>query len=202
MKRMPLTYVSSMTYDLIHKIMYPDALPVNRSLEEIERLLNSGHTIEWRNGTNRTVLTNSNFETLVKPLYKMYEIQDNKEAAMNRANTDTVIESIVSGEPTVVSVVPTGENTLINSIGSTPEPPTALFTAQNDLQFVVAPSTNKEDVAAEIKEDVIEEVVPQKDSDASASTTDATAEVSDNVSTDETTPIKENVTTTTSKKRK
>ena len=147
MKRLPLTYVSSLTYDLVHHKMYPDALPVERSLEEIERLLTSGHTIEWRNGTNRTVLTTNTFETLVKPLYKMYEMQDSLEDAKNNADT-VVVSSIVSGEPNIISVVPTGENTLIT--GNTPAPATVLFTPQDLTHTIVTTEITPEVTAPEV----------------------------------------------------
>lgn len=154
MKRLPMTYVSSLTYDLVHHKMYPDALPVERSLEEIERLLNSGHTIEWRNGTNRTVLTTNTFETLVKPLYKMYEMQDSLEDAKNNIDT-VVVSNIISGDPVVVSVVPTGENTLIT--GSTPAPATVLFTPQ-DLTHTIVTTEITPEVTLEVVPEVTEEV--------------------------------------------
>ena len=197
MKRLPLTYVSSLTYDLVHHKMYPDVLPVERSLEEIERLLTSGHTIEWRNGTNRTVLTNNTFETLVKPLYKMYEMQDNLEDAKNNADT-VVVSSIVSGEPNIISVVPTGENTLITG-NTTPVPATVLFTPQDLPHTIVTteitPEVTAPEVTEEVKEEIIEEVKGQTDEEIITE-----PETKEEISTEETkedVPVAEETTTTT-----
>ena len=225
MKRVPLTYVSSLTYDLVHHKMYPDALPVERSLEEIERLLTSGHTIEWRNGTNRTVLTTNTFETLVKPLYKMYEMQDSLEDAKNNADT-VVVSSIVSGEPNIISVVPTGENTLIT--GNTPAPATVLFTPQDLTHTIVTteitpevtapeiivPEVTEEVKAEEVKEEIVtapEIIVPEVTEEVKAEevkeeivTDPETKEETSTEETKEDVPVTETTTTTTvsTKKRR
>ena len=225
MKRLPLTYVSSLTYDLVHHKMYPDALPVERSLEEIERLLTSGHTIEWRNGTNRTVLTTNTFETLVKPLYKMYDMQDILEDAKNNADT-VVVSSIVSGEPNIISVVPTGENTLIT--GNTPAPATVLFTPQDLTHTIVTteitpevtapeiivPEVTEEVKAEEVKEEIVtdpEIIVPEVTEEVKAEevkeeivTDPETKEETSTEETKEDVPVTETTTTTTvsTKKRR
>ena len=225
MKRLPLTYVSSLTYDLVHHKMYPDALPVERSLEEIERLLTSGHTIEWRNGTNRTVLTTNTFDTLVKPLYKMYEMQDSLEDAKNNADT-VVVSSIVSGEPNIISVVPTGENTLIT--GNTPAPATVLFTPQDLTHTIVTteitpevtapeiivPEVTEEVKAEEVKEEIVtdpEIIVPEVTEEVKAEevkeeivTDPETKEETSTEETKEDVPVTETTTTTTvsTKKRR
>ena len=225
MKRLPLTYVSSLTYDLVHHKMYPDALPVERSLEEIERLLTSGHTIEWRNGTNRTVLTTNTFDTLVKPLYKMYEMQDILEDAKNNADT-VVVSSIVSGEPNIISVVPTGENTLIT--GNTPAPATVLFTPQDLTHTIVTteitpevtapeiivPEVTEEVKAEEVKEEIVtdpEIIVPEVTEEVKAEevkeeivTDPETKEETSTEETKEDVPVTETTTTTTvsTKKRR
>ena len=208
MKRLPLTYVSSLTYDLVHHKMYPDTLPVERSLEEIERLLNSGHTIEWRNGTNRTVLTTNTFETLVKPLYKMYEMQDSLEDAKN--NTDTVVVgNIISGDPVVVSVVPTGENTLIT--GSTPVPATVLFTPQDLSHTIVTTEITPEVTVPEVTEEVktgevVEEVVTKEEVTEETSTEETKEDVpvadKETTSTTTTTPEPTTTNNTSTKKRR
>ena len=225
MRRLPLTYVSSLTYDLVHHKMYPDALPVERSLEEIERLLTSGHTIEWRNGTNRTVLTTNTFDTLVKPLYKMYEMQDSLEDAKNNADT-VVVSSIVSGEPNIISVVPTGENTLIT--GNTPAPATVLFTPQDLTHTIVTteitpevtapeiivPEVSEEVKAEEVKEEIVtapEIIVPEVTEEVKAEevkeeivTDPETKEETSTEETKEDVPVTETTTTTTvsTKKRR
>ena len=211
MKRLPLTYVSSLTYDLVHHKMYPDALPVERSLEEIERLLTSGHTIEWRNGTNRTVLTTNTFDTLVKPLYKMYEMQDSLEDAKNNADT-VVVSSIVSGEPNIISVVPTGENTLIT--GNTPAPATVLFTPQDLTHTIVTTEITPEVTAPEVTAPEVtapEIIVPEVTEEVKAEevkeeivTAPETKEETSTEETKEDVPVTETTTTTTvsTKKRR
>ena len=211
MKRLPLTYVSSLTYDLVHHKMYPDALPVERSLEEIERLLTSGHTIEWRNGTNRTVLTTNTFDTLVKPLYKMYEMQDSLEDAKNNADT-VVVSSIVSGEPNIISVVPTGENTLIT--GNTPAPATVLFTPQDLTHTIVTTEITPEVTAPEVTAPEVtapEIIVPEVTEEVKAEevkeeivTDPETKEETSTEETKEDVPVTETTTTTTvsTKKRR
>ncbi len=206
MKRLPLTYVSSLTYDLVHHKMYPDALPVERSLEEIERLLTSGHTIEWRNGTNRTVLTTNTFDTLVKPLYKMYEMQDSLEDAKNNADT-VVVSSIVSGEPNIISVVPTGENTLIT--GNTPAPATVLFTPQDLTHTIVTTEITPEVTAPEVTapEIIVPEVTEEVKAEEVKEEIVTDPETKEETSTEETkedVPVTETTTTTTvsTKKRR
>ena len=201
MKRLPLTYVSSLTYDLVHHKMYPDALPVERSLEEIERLLTSGHTIEWRNGTNRTVLTTNTFETLVKPLYKMYDMQDILEDAKNNADT-VVVSSIVSGEPNIISVVPTGENTLIT--GNTPAPATVLFTPQDLTHTIVTTEITPEVTAPEIIVPEVTEEVKAEEVKEEIVTDPETKEETSTEETKEDVPVTETTTTTTvsTKKRR
>lgn len=65
-----VTYVSSYTYDELLGIMYPDEVAKERALEEVERLIVQGHTIEHRFGDNMaTVLDLEKFNTYVKPNY-------------------------------------------------------------------------------------------------------------------------------------
>ena len=70
-----VTYVSSYTYDELLGIMYPDDVAKERALEEVERLIVQGHTIEHRFGDNMaTVLDLEKFNTYVKPNYSDEEI--------------------------------------------------------------------------------------------------------------------------------
>ena len=64
------TYVSSSTYDTLLNIMYPDEHVVERSLQEVERLIIQGHTVEYRFGNNMsTVLDMDRFNEFVRPKY-------------------------------------------------------------------------------------------------------------------------------------
>lgn len=70
-----VTYVSSYTYDELLGIMYPDEVAKERALEEVERLIVQGHTIEHRFGDNMaTVLDLEKFNTYVKPNYSDEEV--------------------------------------------------------------------------------------------------------------------------------
>ena len=65
-----LTYVSSYTYDTLLNIMYPDEHAIERSLQEVERLIIQGHTVEYRFGNNMsTVLDMDRFNEFVRPKY-------------------------------------------------------------------------------------------------------------------------------------
>lgn len=65
-----LTYVSSSTYDTLLNIMYPDEHAKERSLQEVERLIIQGHTVEYRFGNNMsTVLDIDRFNEFVRPKY-------------------------------------------------------------------------------------------------------------------------------------
>lgn len=67
-----LTYVTSRTYDTKEFVMYPDTVPVERDLKDVERLILEGHSIQWRKGTLIMDLTLSKFNSAVKPLFPDY----------------------------------------------------------------------------------------------------------------------------------
>lgn len=67
-----LTYVTSRTYDTKELVMYPDTVPVERDLKDVERLILEGHSIQWRKGTLIMDLTLSKFNSAVKPLFPDY----------------------------------------------------------------------------------------------------------------------------------
>ena len=65
-----LTYVSSNTYDTLLNIMYPDDHATYRSVQEVERLIIQGHTVEYRFGSNlSTVLDMDIFNEFIRPKY-------------------------------------------------------------------------------------------------------------------------------------
>ena len=65
-----LTYVSSNTYDTLLNIMYPDDHAIYRSVQEVERLIIQGHTVEYRFGSNlSTVLDMDRFNEFIRPKY-------------------------------------------------------------------------------------------------------------------------------------
>lgn len=64
------TYVSSFTYDTLLNIMYPDDHEKERPVQEVERLIVQGHTVEYRFGNNMsTVLDMDKFNEYVRPKY-------------------------------------------------------------------------------------------------------------------------------------
>lgn len=64
------TYVSSSTYDTLLNIMYPDMEAKDRTLQEVERLIIQGHTVEYRFGNNMsTTLTMEKFNEFIRPKY-------------------------------------------------------------------------------------------------------------------------------------
>lgn len=65
-----LTYVSSSTYDTLLNIMYPDDHAIERTLQEVERLIIQGHTVEYRFGSNMsTVLDMDKFNDFIRPKF-------------------------------------------------------------------------------------------------------------------------------------
>lgn len=67
------TYVSSQTYDTLLSMYYPDDTVKERTLEEVERLILQGHTVEYRFGDNMsTELDLEKFNTFVKPRFAEY----------------------------------------------------------------------------------------------------------------------------------
>ena len=65
-----VTYVSSNTYDKLLNIMYPDDHAKYRTLQEVERLITQGHTVEYRFGSNQsTVLDMDKFNQFIRPKF-------------------------------------------------------------------------------------------------------------------------------------
>ena len=68
-KRTMTTKVTSRTWDMQLKRMYPDRLPVVRHVEEILRLLEEHHKVQWRVGYRSMDLTIEKFWRLAKSLF-------------------------------------------------------------------------------------------------------------------------------------
>ena len=71
-----LTYVSSNTFDEVLMKMYPDGEAVERDIDEVERLIIQGHTVQYRFGNNSVDLTLDKLNTLVKPLFKDEPVEE------------------------------------------------------------------------------------------------------------------------------
>lgn len=97
-----LTYVTSRTYDTKELVMYPDTVPVERDLKDVERLILEGHSIQWRKGTLIMDLTLSKFNSAVKPLFPDYTGYDPTEGDKK----DYVSESQSETQKEEVKVTP------------------------------------------------------------------------------------------------
>ena len=85
------TFITSKTWDYKNKCMYPDKDVVDRELEDVERLIVEGHTIEWRSENLIMTLTMDKFNEIVKPLFPdYYSIADKIESP---------IENVITGRP-------------------------------------------------------------------------------------------------------
>lgn len=64
------TYVSSNTYDTLLNIMYPDDEAKDRTIQEVERLIVQGHTVEYRFGSNMSVVLDiDKFNEFIRPKF-------------------------------------------------------------------------------------------------------------------------------------
>ncbi len=113
-----LTYVSSHTYDELLGIMYPDETAKERTLEEIERLIVQGHSIEHRFGDNMTTLLDlDKFNTYVKPKYQEEKVIDTTindlQHQLNNLFPDTSLSPIVDETVVESQNDPVNESELI-----------------------------------------------------------------------------------------
>ena len=64
------TYVASNTYDTLLNIMYPDDEAKDRTVQEVERLIVQGHTVEYRFGSNMSVVLDiDKFNEFIRPKF-------------------------------------------------------------------------------------------------------------------------------------
>lgn len=61
--------VTSRTFDVEEKVMYPDRETKERTLDDVARLLTTGHTVEWRDGNRVIVLTVDKFNKILLPRF-------------------------------------------------------------------------------------------------------------------------------------
>lgn len=96
------TYVTSMTYDTLKDVMYPDLEEVERTVEEVERLILQGHTVEYRFGDNRSVILDiDKFNTFVKPHFpttdEILQRQAKEQEELKQSNPLLLNEGLVVG---------------------------------------------------------------------------------------------------------
>lgn len=83
------TFITSKTWDYKNKCMYPDKDIVERELEDVERLLVEGHTIEWRSNNLVMTLNMDKFNTIVKPLFPDFDSRPEKYELPKEDNNST-----------------------------------------------------------------------------------------------------------------
>ena len=105
------TYVSSYTYDTLLNIMYPDDHEKERSVQEVERLIVQGHTVEYRFGNNMsTILDMDKFNEYVRPKYTDEPVPSNIQEVIFQNELDNLItvapepERIVLDQNAIASV--------------------------------------------------------------------------------------------------
>lgn len=105
------TYVSSYTYDTLLNIMYPDDHEKERSVQEVERLIVQGHTVEYRFGNNMsTVLDMDKFNEYVRPKYTDEPVPSNIQEVIFQNELDNLTpvapepERIVLDQNAIASV--------------------------------------------------------------------------------------------------
>lgn len=107
-----LTYVSSYTYDTLLNIMYPDEHAIERSLQEVERLIIQGHTVEYRFGNNMsTVLDMDRFNEFVRP---KYADEDEPRVNVQENSFQKTLDELVPKAPEI-NIVPKVEDQQILS---------------------------------------------------------------------------------------
>ena len=152
-----LTYVSSNTYDTLLNIMYPDDHATYRSVQEVERLIIQGHTVEYRFGSNlSTVLDMDRFNEFIRPKYA-----DDDEP---RVNTQEVsfqksLEELVPKAPEINIVPKVGEEVQNETIDLQPFRPFIPETPKTGVEETKTnnniPEENKEK-SEEVKEESTE----------------------------------------------
>lgn len=145
------TYVSSYTYDTLLNIMYPDDHEKERSVQEVERLIVQGHTVEYRFGNNMsTVLDMDKFNEYVRPKYTDEPVPSNIQEVIFQNELDNLTP--VAPEPERIVL----DQNSIASVNLTPlqplEPKKAEeenFTEETEKEQPKATEENKEETTEE-----------------------------------------------------
>ena len=93
------TYVTSETWDNVTNTSYPDVAEVDRTIGEIDRLIEEGHTIKVILDNNPIEMNRLLFDTILMPLFPDYvkrvamtkeEFQEEAKANVNKLDNDKV----------------------------------------------------------------------------------------------------------------
>ena len=167
-----LTYVSSYTYDTLLNIMYPDEHAIERSLQEVERLIIQGHTVEYRFGNNMsTVLDMDRFNEFVRP---KYADEDEPRVNIQENSFQKTLDELVPKAPEI-NIVPKVEDqtVLSETINLQPFKPFIPESVDSDGDIVktnndIPEGTEVNDTKVEaVKENKEETVEEQKETEQS-----------------------------------
>lgn len=154
------TYVSSYTYDTLLNIMYPDDHEKERSVQEVERLIVQGHTVEYRFGNNMsTVLDMDKFNEYVRPKYTDDPVPSNIQEVMFQNELDNLTP--VAPEPERINLE---QNNSIASVNLTP------------LQPIEPKKVEIEEKAEEVKEEKVTEEGKEKNKESTEENKEETTE--------------------------
>ena len=147
------TYVSSYTYDTLLNIMYPDDHEKERSVQEVERLIVQGHTVEYRFGNNMsTILDMDKFNEYVRPKYTDEPIPSNIQEVIFQNELDNLTP--VAPEPERIVL----DQNAIDSVNLTPLQPLEPKKAEEvKIETKVTEEEVKEESIEENKEETTEE---------------------------------------------
>lgn len=140
------TYVSSYTYDTLLNIMYPDDHEKERSVQEVERLIVQGHTVEYRFGNNMsTVLDMDKFNEYVRPKYTDEPVPSNIQEVIFQNELDNLTP--VAPEPERIVL----DQNAIASVNLTPLQPLEPKKVEEEVNTENTESTeeNKEETTEE-----------------------------------------------------
>ena len=176
-----LTYVSSSTYDTLLNIMYPDDHAVERSLQEVERLIVQGHTVEYRFGSNMsTVLDIDRFNEFIRPKFA-----DENEPVVNvqENSFQTTLNELTPKAPEINIVPKVSEEAIPETINLQPFKPFNPESVDSDGDRVKTnngiPEENKVNdnkVEEEVKENKEETVEEQKETEQPVAEEESTEE--------------------------
>lgn len=147
------TYVSSYTYDTLLNIMYPDDHEKERSVQEVERLIVQGHTVEYRFGNNMsTILDMDKFNEYVRPKYTDEPVPSNIQEVIFQNELDNLTP--VAPEPERIVL----DQNAIASVNLTPLQPLEPKKAEEEkIETKVTEEEVKEESTEENKEETTEE---------------------------------------------
>lgn len=150
------TYVTSYTYDIVENKMYPDEEVVERELKEVKRLLQQGHTVEYRFGdAMSTVLDMDKFKEFLVPLDPEYNVKKSSGIIIEDSFQRTLESLTPRVEETtpipIINEVPPVTNVSILDVAKQLEKSGALV--DNNIKEI------KEETKVEEKEEVVKNEV-------------------------------------------